>query len=808
MARKNHMVVRIGVFVISALGLLLILFVFFISNEYASAVLTGGNVHSRSWFAKDGSAWLPVDTSPPGRPSVFRDPIIPSPPPVPAVKLLTNQDGLYVLYGRDLAQVPGWNSLADPRTFHLLRRGQSIPIWVEGAEDGHFDPNDRLLFYGEKRHGSAMFTKYGDTEVYWLTWGGTPGPRVHVQDARPRPEALEVTSTRHIAHFEQDVEWFTHHGLNSPTRNTWWWVRIRPSGHPLTATFPLTLSGYVPGTPVFITYDVMPRTHASPHHIRLSVGNTELDEWTFTGHTYRVFTTSIPAQVIDGEVLHINLRVDPVPGLGMEDLYLNGFTVTYTRTLTAFQGALDVHFDLARVANVRLAGFTDPGTQVWDVTHVNAPVLLKSDLSATPLISVEAGHHHIVAFAERALLHPDVLPYTPREYRHVAHGADEIIIAHPNVWHAAQRLAHYRQTQGYRVALINVESLYDEFGWGWRHPEAIRAFLAYAYEHWPRPAPRYVLLFGDGHWNFKALNTERYGPLPPNLIPPYLAWVDIFQGEVPVDMAYGLVQGNDNIPDLIVGRIPVQTESQAEAVVDKIIAYERGDWQASRAARSILFVSDNPDRAGNFPQLVENVVQEELPIWAHPIRVYLAQTVPDATAARSSLFQALNQGVLLLFYQGHGAINRWTHEAILTTQDVSDLSNAVWPIVATFNCLDGYFAYPSTSYEAIAELMLRREKAGSIAAFSPAGLSVPVAQTTLAHAFLSELVTGHPKVLGDVVNRARLHLRQGENSAGLYFTQTLIGDPLLHLSIPSTMFFPALEVGDRQKLEAHSDFIP
>ncbi len=744
------------------------------------------------------SAWLPPNTSPPGRHSVFYDPAIPDAPPAPAVKLFVDRDGLYVVRGEDLARVPGWQPDADPRTFHLIRRGQSIPILVEGEADGRFDPGDRLLFYGEKRRGSHMFTKYSDVEVYWLTWGGAGGPRVSTRDAPPIEGRPTITTAVHSARFEQDVYWFTHHGLNFPTRNTWWWIRAQPRAEPLTYTLLVTVTTPLPNSPATVSFDVAPRTRAGTHHVRLGIGDHELADMAFAAHTYTVFTATVPPGLLADGAVPFTFAVGPNVTLGTEDLFLNGLSLTYTRTLTAVDGRLDETVSLPEESNVRVNGLTGQEIHVWDLDDGGARAIsLRGSMEGDGLVlGLTAGDHHLVVATEEGLLRPRITGYTPVDYRHVNEGADEIIIAHQAVWEAAQRLAAYRRGQGYRVAVVDVDTLYDEFGWGWYHPEAIRAFLAYAYRYWPRPAPRYVLLFGDGHWNFKGLNPERYSPITANLVPPYLAWVDPYQGEVPVDIAYGMVEGNDPIPEMIVGRIPVGNAREAQAVVDKIVAYEQGDWWGVPAARRLLFVADNPDVAGDFPALAEELVQAHAPPWAEVRRIYLGEMYASAETARQIMLSLVNEGVFLLVFQGHGAVNRWTNEGVWRAEYVADLDNrTVWPVVVTFNCLDGYYAYPGYKgkpYEAIAELMLRREATGSIAAWSPAGLGTPYTQQTLAHAFLTELFSGNHAHLGDAVHAARLAFYRQAGDSEIFFTQTLFGDPLLRLILPSAGYFPSL----------------
>ena len=53
------------------------------------------------------------------------------------------------------------------------------------------------------------------------------------------------------------------------------------------------------------------------------------------------------------------------------------------------------------------------------------------------------------------------------------------------------------------------------------------------------------------------------------MIPPYLAWADPWQGEVPSDTLYGDING-DKLPEIAVGRISVGRLGDAVTVVSKI----------------------------------------------------------------------------------------------------------------------------------------------------------------------------------------------------------------------------------------------
>jgi hypothetical protein len=90
---------------------------------------------------------------------------------------------------------------------------------------------------------------------------------------------------------------------------------------------------------------------------------------------------------------------------------------------------------------------------------------------------------------------------------------------------------------------VSTESVYSAFGYGEQTPEAIRDTLAYAYHQWQKPSPRYVLLLGDGTYDFKdALRTGVVNQVPPLMVKTSYLWTAS-------DPAYASVNGEDVLPD-------------------------------------------------------------------------------------------------------------------------------------------------------------------------------------------------------------------------------------------------------------------
>jgi hypothetical protein len=192
-----------------------------------------------------------------------------------------------------------------------------------------------------------------------------------------------------------------------------------------------------------------------------------------------------------------------------------------------------------------------------------------------------------IAVSKKAVKYPiKAIRDTTAELTSSQNGADLVIISHKNFLNSAQRLADYRaEHNGLRVKVVDVEDIYDEFNFGLINPQAIKDFLKYTYDYWQSPAPSYVIFFGDASWDFKKNLGENVNE---NFVPSY--------GNPVSDNWFVCFDGSDDVlPDMFVGRIPIETAEQAEIVVDKIIAYENtptGSWK-----KNVLFITGGFNRS-------------------------------------------------------------------------------------------------------------------------------------------------------------------------------------------------------------------
>jgi len=388
----------------------------------------------------------------------------------------------------------------------------------------------------------------------------------------------------------------------------------------------------------------------------------------------------------------------------------------------------------------------------------------------------------------------------PSDLQSTQNGADYILITHADFSEQAADLAAYRSGQGLRTILVNVQDIYDEFGYGIIGNTPIHDFLAYAYEFWQGDAPSFIVLVGDGQYDPK--NFLEFGTT--SFIPPYLAVVDPTIGETAADNRY-VTFGEDILPDMMIGRLAVNSPDEASAFIEKIIAYENpssvGDWH-----NEVLIVADNSDEGGNFPASAQTLISCCLPESYQPERIYLGISHATNIEANQALMDEINTGSLLVNYLGHGTnslggdiyvtYDPTTFWYLFNTDHVSALSNeGKYPIFLAMTCYEGYYIdpHPLGSFEeALAEVVTKANSKGAVASWSPTGASLATGHDALNQGFFNAAFINLSKTIGEATTSAKISLWSSGSNLDLIDTYLLFGDPATNFQSALKFFIPLI----------------
>lgn len=735
----------------------------------------------------------------------------------PRLKITVDRDGLYRITYADLVAA-GWNPAGiDPRTFHLTSQGQDVAIEVAGEADGQFDPGDYILFYGQKLSGQRlaalyadeaqwwlsygnwqpqfnafMIEKYTDRNVYWLTQGGTPGPRMTTVDGTPGGSAPSPDYYTARLHMEQQKIYWSNH-LTS--EDTFVWNMIFSSSI-VTSTYTATLSNLATAVPsATVRAEVIAYTHnpvSQPdHHTQywLNALAAPIEDAYWDGLIRHHTEVTVPTSALISGTNALSLTVYKQPSMTSDTLYFDWFEIEYPRRFVASQDELAFSTNETGPRQYALSGFV---TSTLHVLNVSDPLLPTRVLSASitsanglysPTFEISAtAAVSMYVVGEDAIRAPLQLQlYIPPDLTGGA-GADYIVISHGSLITAAHALADYRASRGLRTAVVDINDLYNEFNFGIYHPIAIKNFLRYAYDNWPSPKPAYVVLMGDGTYdpaNFR-------GTSMPTLIPPNLAFVDPWQAQVDSSNLLVTLVGNDPLPDMLISRIPVNTLAEAQTVVNKIIAYEQSPAPRPWQRRWTLVADNIPDAAGDFVALSNSLSQSFTPATFTADKIYLndlgclagAASCPQVNYALTRTFEVT--GALLVNYIGHAAIDRWASEQIYINSNVATQNNLTQlPIILSMTCLDGFWNHATTS--SLMETALRAPNGGTIASWSPTGLGVASGHDSLERGFLKAVFQDGVQDLGAATLAGKLLLYSTGANFDLLHTFTIFGDPALRL---------------------------
>src|SRR5204863_9153573 len=104
----------------------------------------------------------------------------------------------------------------------------------------------------------------------------------------------------------------------------------------------------------------------------------------------------------------------------------------------------------------------------------------KAGFSATIAANGTGKHTLLLLTDDKAKPADSVKANEPSNWRNSTQSADFIIITSKEFLSAVEPLRLARQSDGYKVAVVNIEDIYDEFSYGNKSPKAVKDFLAYA----------------------------------------------------------------------------------------------------------------------------------------------------------------------------------------------------------------------------------------------------------------------------------------------------------------------------------------
>lgn len=691
----------------------------------------------------------------------------------------------------------------DPQTLRLFLNGEEQLLYVEGEEDGAFDEADFVLFFGrirrfqdaqgaERDHDSI----YGRRNIYWLTWGDEPGKRFTERSGAPVSDYPVSEWYWETSHFEFDRLYDEFSAAVDGQRDHWFHYLVK--SNEVGGTAARTLSGEIFSPFLEEEYSAKLRVGLHGwtlfHHTIVKFNNQAIDESIWEGQNEFLIEEDIPSSYIkdDGpaNTLLLQVRADQ----DIDWVYYNWWELQYRRRYDAFPGRLAFPDSASAGKRITLRKFAHPSITLFDVAsgvRITGALIEESPDGRYVVTFEDAPAHDplYVAADTLSMIVPRGFVDVASDWRSPANGADYVIISHDLFVRASNRLADHRQQNGLESVVVSVTDIYDEFSGGQVEREAIKDFIHYAYHHWERP-PVYILLMGDATYDYRNI----IGGGKPSYVPSQYYHARK-RGYSPSDYFYTLVDGDDLLPDLALGRLAVSSSQQAEETVDRIIGYdtdtEAGDW------RSRVIYLANYHAKGMFTEPSDALARTySEPFGLESVKIYNPDKTPAPNATGGAFLDALNQGSLMVNFAGHGSANfmQFVVGLIPDWGYLGRINNGrKLPLVLALSCLNGMFVIPTV--DAVSEAFTTLNDGGAIAYISASAVSFVSQNDLLADNLYRQIFEDQLLAFGPTLNAAKVAVLAAHPSfKEAALTMQLLGDPAQELALPASADYTPVSV--------------
>ncbi len=751
-------------------------------------------------------------------------------------KLSIVTTGIYKISYNDLSGMSMDPSQINPKNIRIYGNGpgmlpeidsasryddlQENAIWVEGENDSIFNEDDYILFYGKGptvwaydsvndifRH---TVNKYSDYTYYFLTADLGAGKRLDTLYSDTATANHYVTKFNDYAYNEKELynmiksgkEWY---GEEFNILTEYDFLFAFPN---IDAGSQVTLkTSVIARSSLSSTFSV----NANGNNSLMSVANIDPEQ--YNGDYAR---SSLGTLKFNTSSSDISVTVSYNKPNEDSKGWLNYLELNAVRNLTFSGNQMPFrNTECIGTGNITEYTLSNAGlsVKIWDITDPMNAGLVETTADSTDqkFRTATDDLKEYIAFNGNYFYTPTFIGKFDNQDLHGSGQYDMLIVSHPNFLSEANRLAVIHNTNDdLSVLVVTPAQIYNEFSSGAQDVTAIRDFVKM---FWDRAAnanekPRYLLLFGDGSYDYKSRISSNTNYVPcfesANSLQPTVSFV--------TDDYFGLMddaEGYDADGDLDVGigRIAVQTLQEARDIVDKIARYtcktdvnsegtgcsssytnaisNFGDWK-----NVICFVADDEDSGLHLTQSNQvatyvDTTYKEYNIDKIFLDAYQQESTPGGHRypdANQAINDRVEKGALIMNYTGHGGELGWAHERVLETSDINNWDNTNnMPAFVTATCEFSRFDDPERT--SAGEYILLNPLGGGIALYTTTRLAYSTSNYTLVYNFYKEVFkkeNGEYLKMGDLIRKSKV-----ASGSSLYIKNfVLLGDPAVGLAYP------------------------
>jgi len=735
-------------------------------------------------------------------------------------KIKLNKTGVYKLSYADMVAMGvnmnglnpanirlfGYGGTMLPEANHVSRFDdmQENAIQVVSANSSTFVAGDYILFYAtapdaitfNKISKKFEHTKhlYADYSYYYLNFDSGPGLRIAEQAQTTKAPNYNSVGFFEGGFHEKDLFNFIKSGKR--------WVGERmDASNPILELPEYTFKNLIPGKQAYIRYRLTARSKASTS-FKVYVNDKLISSPTIPSYSgdYQYATERIEIRSFVPDSDKIKIKFEYVGG-GSSIAWLDWLEINVQRELS-FTGGQMAFSDLISTGTGNVTDFqlknSNSAVSIWDVSIPTRVTKVNSTFTGgiSRFVLTTDSLRQFVALDNTSFLAATFVEKVANQNLHGIAATDMLIVVYKDYIDQARRLADFHRTHdNLQVEVVTNEQIYNEFSSGSADICAIRDFVRMLYQRPSTGKLKYLLLFGDGSYDYKDVHAGNTNRILTFQTEESLNSTASFQS----DDFFGLLDTNEGydafgLIDIGIGRFPVSSKEQAKNAVDKTIFYATnqpkslGDWR-----NNICLIADDEDGNTHLGQVEDEIVPtiEGKDKTYNLEKIYLdsyrqlsvpgGQRYPDVNKAISD---QIENGVLLIGYTGHGGEVGWALEGILTVREINSWTN--WdklPVFMTATCEFSRFDDPERV--SAGEYVFLNPVGGGAALFTTSRLANAGVNIGLTVAFYDTLFSqtnGEYPRFGDVIAYAKN--LTGGNEADWVRNFVLLGDPVLRLANP------------------------
>jgi hypothetical protein len=736
------------------------------------------------------------------------------------------EDGVYRLKGSELQQlglgtlpiassaVGVWGRNAGVMSEVNAGQGEardlsSLPIRIDDGGDGQIHADDAIYFLGQAPHvwnyDAPMLRwlrtthSYSDHQTYFVTSteGGTAMATYAPSVAAPQPTNRYV----HLSSHELDV-------VNLVGSGRMWMGEV--FDYTLSRDFDLGLNRLDDQSTARFTLSAAGRTTVFGPKLEVRSGQGFVGSMSFqtvsgvSGDTYARWTSQSWNQVggtAPWGTLNLTLERSANPAASA---WLDAVSV-YADAPMAYQGGMRGYRFEPSVTGRSLPQ-PPAGTRVWR-TGIQNQVLEATEvpLGVSPVLEPGAGHT-LWYFTPESALTPQLGAVIPNQNLHSLTAVDYVIYSPAEFITAAERLAEKHRSEGLRVEVLDVAKVYREFSGGVQDIMGLRNALRML---WTRNSDttslKYLLLFGDASYDYKGKLNPNQNWVPAYQSPSSMAIKTSFVSDDFfgfLDDGEGGFLGLTNL-DLGIGRLPVNSLAEADAVVQKLLRYADPNESLGPWRQKLDFVSDDVDV--DWEQIL-TLISDRIAVRVDSLypqfnvnKLYADAYVQVSSAGnqsypklREDLLRSIQEGNLITTYMGHGGEVNWASEDILQLDDCKSFTNgAKLPLFITVTC--EFSRYDDPLRTSAGEHLITNPLGGAVAMLTTTRAVFVGGATLLTDSIFNKVLEreqGQFKTFGQIIKSAKNSVQTGDK---LRFT--LLGDPAMRLNGPKQgISFDSVEI--------------